>query len=553
MMNVLIVSEPGEGGVFAYVESLCVFLMDQGIAVHLAYSDVRGSDRLTRLVERVRAAGGQAVNLEVGNAVQWSDFRGFLRLWRLVERVRPDVVHCHSSKAGVLGRSLALMGVRSSFIYHPHAYYGMRPTRRSRDRIYDLIETFFGRIGTTVTVSNDERHLGMNRLRLPADRLELVHNGVDTGRFCPTTPERRRSLRAAFGLPEAAKVLGSISRLSAQKDPITLYKAFGAACATDPDIHLFHVGNGDLEGEVNALIGRLGIASRVTRLSYLSDPQGFYQAIDGLALTSIYEGLSLAALEALATDLPLILSRAPGNMDLIGLPLDKAWTAAPGDVAEFTRCIGLWSDRLDHPAPSNHRAFALSHFEGTKAREKVVRVYRETAARPPDRLPVWTARLPLIVFLGVIAFESTALFTRANTREMLYPLFHFLTRVSYDDFYEWNHYVRKAGHVVGYGVLSLLFYRLAIYEIPAALQRAKPYLSFAAAFAATAAVAVLDEWHQTFVPGRTGTVADVLLDSAAAALALAAMAAVSFLVLRWQSGEDTLPPPSIAPQAGSAE
>jgi glycosyltransferase involved in cell wall biosynthesis/VanZ family protein len=523
-MKVLMVSEPGENGVFTYVEALCYYLIEQGVSVHLGYSDRRGSDRLTALVAHVEASGGQTANMEVGSGVEVGDVRAFFRLWRLAVRVRPDVIHCHSSKAGVLGRSLAFAGIRSGYAYHPHAYYGMRPNRARRDVLYDAIEGWFGQIGTTVLISAGERNYALKRLRVPIGRLAFISNGVDTNRFAPVPPPKKNALRDAFGIPRDRIVLGAISRLSPQKDPLTLYRAFAIASSERPDLHLFHVGDGELGPEVDRLILELGLGHRVTRLRYLSDSTVFYQAVDGFILTSTYEGLSLAALEAMSSDLPLILSRAPGNIDLLYLPLSHAWGAAPGDAAQFAGCIGLWHASRREGAPSSHRSIAMEKFDCANAQADVLAHYR-SLVRADLGPPSWPARLPALVWIGLIAFESTDGFSRANTRRFLYPLFHFFTGISDAGFYDWNIVLRKTGHVLLYGTLSALLYRFTSHEFGHRL-KAWSFRCAALAFLGTILVAGLDELHQTFIPSRTGTLADVFLDGCAglAAQALVFMA-----------------------------
>ena len=129
----------------------------------------------------------------------------------------------------------------------------------------------------------------------------------------------------------------------------------------------------------------------------------------------------------------------------------------------------------------------------------------------PNLLRAWW---PAIVWIGLITFESTDLFSAQNTGSLLYSL---LTRlfgeINLHDFLIFHHYLRKTGHVLGYGMLSLLllrgwratFHQVHAWVWPAALL----------AWAGTAFVASMDEWHQSFIPSRTGTPRDVLLDSAA--------------------------------------
>ena len=83
-MNVLEVVEPGVDGVFRHVEGLTRFLASSGVRVSLAYSDVRGSEGLRRLVAEVIASGGKALNLAVGNRPAASDLFAALKLRRLI-------------------------------------------------------------------------------------------------------------------------------------------------------------------------------------------------------------------------------------------------------------------------------------------------------------------------------------------------------------------------------------------------------------------------------------------------------------------------------------
>jgi VanZ family protein len=121
---------------------------------------------------------------------------------------------------------------------------------------------------------------------------------------------------------------------------------------------------------------------------------------------------------------------------------------------------------------------------------------------------------PALVWIGLITIESTDFFSSQNTGNMLYWL---LTRlfgaINLHDFLIVHHYLRKAGHVVGYGMLCLLLLRgwCATVGNAHAWSRRAAWL----AWAGTAFVASADEWHQSFIPSRMGSPRDVLLDSAA--------------------------------------
>lgn len=389
-MKVLLVTEPGVDGVFRYVEALCHFLDAEGVGVNLAYSDRRGSDRLLRLVAWVEQRGGRTVNLRTANRPALTDARAFWSLLGLARTVRPDVIHSHSSKAGFLARMLPFCGVRAAQFHHPHAYVGMRPKPGRVDPLYNFIEGVLGRVSRTIAVSAAERDFACRRLKIPPERVHLLPNGVDTRLFTPASREEKRRQRAAGGLPLDRPILGFIGRASEQKDPVTLYRAFARAAAERP-VALFHVGTGELDRELERLTGELGIGDRVFRRTYMSTPADFYRMVDGFILTSRYEGFSLAALEALSADLPVILSEAPGITDLLARSLSHAWKASPGDVEGFARGIIGWCDRLGDPAPINHRFIARTQFELREKNAAVLGLYRKlvpaAGAEPAKDLP----------------------------------------------------------------------------------------------------------------------------------------------------------------------
>lgn len=132
-----------------------------------------------------------------------------------------------------------------------------------------------------------------------------------------------------------------------------------------------------------------------------------------------------------------------------------------------------------------------------------------------DRHDVLKAWIAAILWLILIAIESSALLSAHNTSRILYPLLHFLFGLDWERFDVWHFYIRKAGHVIGYGILSVLLFRAWRATLPA-MSDVKWTLRWTTiAVLGTALVASLDELHQSFIPSRTGTIRDVVLDTCA--------------------------------------
>lgn len=128
-----------------------------------------------------------------------------------------------------------------------------------------------------------------------------------------------------------------------------------------------------------------------------------------------------------------------------------------------------------------------------------------------DLVKAWIAA---ILWLIVISIESTTYLSGQNTSHILYPIFHFLFGIDQAHFEPWHHVLRKAGHVVGYAMLSFFLFRAWRETLPVEPHRWTPRWASLAVLG-TLLVASLDEWHQTFLPSRTGRLQDVVLDTSA--------------------------------------
>lgn len=132
----------------------------------------------------------------------------------------------------------------------------------------------------------------------------------------------------------------------------------------------------------------------------------------------------------------------------------------------------------------------------------------------PARPHLLRAWWPALIWVAIICVESTDLLSSENTGGLLYKLVtRLLGPVNLYDFLRFHFYLRKSGHVVGYGMLSLLLLR----GWRATLDPARAWLGRITllAWLGTVFVASMDEWHQSYIPSRTGALHDVVLDSIA--------------------------------------
>ena len=175
---------------------------------------------------------------------------------------------------------------------------------------------------------------------------------------------------------------------------------------------------------------------------------------------------------------------------------------------------------------------------------------------PKKQHNLWLrAWLPTLIWLAVIACESTPMASAHNTGRLLGAVLRlFYPHLTWLQLYNANFVLRKSGHFIGYGILSVVAYRTwwttwllswrrTLLRLPGWRMTMRLWLGRAAALAllTAAAVAGLDEWHQTMLPGRTGTIKDVALDSAAALCAQLLILAISSRQLAVRSRDQNTP------------
>jgi glycosyltransferase involved in cell wall biosynthesis len=311
-LRILQIIEPSGGGSGRHYVDLCRTLVEKGHEVTAIYSPVRAEDRF---VQELQALPVKAVHsVAMRRLPHPSDLAAWLQIWKIMRREGPfDIIHGHSSKAGVLARLRLPTRHPTARIYTPHAFRTMDPTLGARGRmVFGKIESLFGRFFTDrlICVSEDEYEHAL-ALGIPQDILATVINGVQK----PDT-RHRGEIRDSFGFGNDDFVFGFIGRLAHQKAPERLVKAFASISAAFPAARLVMVGSGDLAGEIETLITSLDLTGKVVITSAVHGADAV-QAFDALAMPSRYEAMSYAMLEAGAAGKPMVLTHVGGATTVV--------------------------------------------------------------------------------------------------------------------------------------------------------------------------------------------------------------------------------------------
>jgi glycosyltransferase involved in cell wall biosynthesis len=180
----------------------------------------------------------------------------------------------------------------------------------------------------------------------PLRQLLWMPNPVDIDRFVPATADQRITLRADLGVPAAAEVALFVGRLDPQKELRTLVRSFAHVAGQLPGSRLVLVGDGPDRDDLRSLAGKLGVSSRIMFMGRLPETGvlQWLQASDVFVMTSSFEGLPCALVEAMATGLPSVVSDIPGHTQLIEHQVHGLVAGLGDDEATGKAMVGLLGD-----------------------------------------------------------------------------------------------------------------------------------------------------------------------------------------------------------------
>lgn len=235
---------------------------------------------------------------------------GYFRNFRKLVRAHGyDVVHQHAEGASYWF-ALAAMSAGARVVRTIHSHFSFEGSLRWRRSIQRRHLAFQG--VRHVSIAPGVQHNERERFGL---RSELVLNWIDTSRFSAVTASERRAARQKWGFEEDSPVLISLGNCSKVKNHGLVLEAM-ARLHDFPQLRYLHVGLEDADGSERQLANRLGIADRVVFAGWLPNVREALAAADLYVMPSLYEGLGIAALEALGMGLPAVLARADGLSDL---------------------------------------------------------------------------------------------------------------------------------------------------------------------------------------------------------------------------------------------
>ena len=294
------------GGVDCYLRMLLTS-MDRNRFEHILICSFDYSkDEYKNLVD-------EFVQIEMRNSLSlMTDVKAISSVRNFIKYYRPDIIYCHSSKAGGIGR-IANIGIGIPLVYNPHGWAFNIKGAKLKSYIYLWLAPL-----TTeyVVISHYEKLSAIQKRVANATKMKVIFNGISIEKI---DEQLKKSFvtRASQNIPDDAYLIGMVGRISEQKAPDIFVRVAAVLKDVIPNAYFMIVGDGEQRREINQLIEELGLVGRVVITGWVNNPIAYANLFDQAVLLSRWEGFGLALTEYMKLGKAIVATEVDAIPDLI--------------------------------------------------------------------------------------------------------------------------------------------------------------------------------------------------------------------------------------------
>lgn len=269
----------------------------------------------------------------------WQDLCAYRQLKRLFRRRHFDVVHTHSSKAGVLGRAAAWHAGVPLVVHTVHGQAFHAYQSALKNALYIGAERWAGRRCDRILAVAQAMVDQCVRARVaPRTKYQVVYSGMEMDAFLGATADP--DLRAQLGIPAGAPVIGKVARLFELKGHRFLFDALPRILDAIPDAYVLLVGDGNLRPELERRAADLGLSERIVFAGLVppAEVSRYIALMDVLVHLSLREGLPRTVVQALACGVPAVAFRLDGTPEVVS-DGETGWLCEPEDTGAVAEAV----------------------------------------------------------------------------------------------------------------------------------------------------------------------------------------------------------------------
>ncbi|MBL7084451.1 MAG: glycosyltransferase family 4 protein, partial [Candidatus Aminicenantes bacterium] len=246
------------------------------------------------------------------------DLKTFLDIWRIIKKKSPEIVHTHSSKAGLLGRLAAKLARIPIVVHTPHGHVFFGYFGPLKTKIFIILERLVSRITDRIIALTNKEKEDYIKFRIAnEDKFDVIYSGIELDKFKELSEDKKQNLVKEFGIPEKSLIIGTVGRLVPVKGHEFLIKAAKYIISKYPEAFFVFTGDGPLEQNLKRQALELGINNNIIFLGWRSDAARIISVYDIFALPSLNEGMGRVLAEAMALGKPIVASNVGGIPDLV--------------------------------------------------------------------------------------------------------------------------------------------------------------------------------------------------------------------------------------------
>ncbi|HIE30269.1 TPA: glycosyltransferase family 1 protein [Candidatus Poribacteria bacterium] len=245
------------------------------------------------------------------------DVLALITLYLAIRRINPDIVHTHTSKAGILGRIAAALCKVPIIIHSPHGHVFYGYFGRLQNSFILLVERLTALLTDRIITLTQQGKRDHVRARIaPPEKFVPIHCGIDLSRFSDVEVSQKEK-RQELNIPEFSPIVGTVSRLEPIKGQEYFIQSSALVARKYPDTTFVVVGDGLLEAKLKQMANDLGIRKNLLFLGYRQDVPELMSIFDIFVLPSLNEGLGRVLIEAMAAGKPVVATRVGGIPDVV--------------------------------------------------------------------------------------------------------------------------------------------------------------------------------------------------------------------------------------------
>ncbi len=265
----------------------------------------------------------------------FNDIKAFFILYKLIKNERFDIVHTHSSKAGILGRWAAKLAGTPVIIHTIHGFAFYDRQNWLKRKLYVSLERWTAKITTRlIAVSKEIIRKGLKAGIGKKDQYQCIYYGVEKESFL--SERNKNVIKKNLGF--SGEIVGTISCFKPQKALNDFLKAAAIVQENLPGSTFLIIGDGYLRPSLESLVDRLNLKEKVVFSGWRKDIPDLLATMEIFVLSSLWEGMPISILEAMAAGLPVVATAVDGVREIV-LDKETGFLIAPGDYQSLARAI----------------------------------------------------------------------------------------------------------------------------------------------------------------------------------------------------------------------